>query len=309
MMRNLALAVLTAGLVSAGCARSLPQGTFASPEEAVQSLMTSVKAGDLNALVALFGEEGRTLVASSDAATGRRNQAVFLAAAGEQWRLEDRGPDTKELIVGNEDWPFPIPLVRVPEGWRFDAAAGAEEVLDRRIGRNELAAIETCRAYVAAQHAYAREGHDGKPAGVYARRFNSETGRHNGLYWPAVRGEARSPLGDLVAGASQDGYDLASRQSPSPFNGYLFRILTAQGAAAKGGARDYLEGTELTGGFGLIAWPATYDATGVMTFIVNGDGEVFEKDLGADTATAANAITVYDPDATWRSANTGAPKP
>lgn len=292
-------AVVIAGLSLAACSRVPQEGRFATPEDAVRDLNARVKAGNLEELLELFGPEGRELISSSDPATGKRNQEVFLAAMAEQWHLEDLGSDAKELIVGNEDWPFPIPLVRDAQGWMFDAAAGKEEVLARRIGRNELAVIDICRAYVGAQRSYAKSGHDKKPAGLYARKFNSDPGTQNGLYWPSTRGEPRSPLGDLVAGAATEGYDLGARKEPAPFHGYYFRILTAQGPAAPGGARDYLAKGELSGGFALVAWPAQYDATGIMTFIVGADGTVFEKDLGPDTRTSAAAVMRYDPDETW----------
>ena len=169
-------------------------------------LIDTVKANDLKALVALFGPTGQDLVDTSDPATGRRNREVFVAAVAEGWRWGDIGPDRKELVLGNEAWPFPVPLVKGAAGWSFDAAAGREEVLNRRIGRNELAVIRVLQHYVAAQRAYAATGHDGKPAGRYARRFGSDPGRQNGLYWPARRGEPRSPLGVLVAQASEQGY-------------------------------------------------------------------------------------------------------
>ena len=296
------LAALIACLSVAACTRTPEDRRYATAEAAAQDLIETVKKGSLDELLALFGPEGRELVASSDPATGRRNREVFVAAAAEEWRLEDRGPDTKELVIGNEDWPFPIPLVKDARGWRFDTEAGKEEILARRIGRNELAVIDICRAYVAAQRAYARSGHDGKPAGIFARTFNSEPGAHNGLYWPAKRGEPRSPLGDLVAAAAGDGYHLGAGKEPAPFHGYYFRILTAQGPAAPGGAKDYISNGELSGGFALVAWPAQYDATGVMTFIVNADGTVLEKDLGPETAATAKALTRYDPDATWQKA-------
>lgn len=304
-MRTLigAAAIATAFLV-ASCAPKVEEGTFATADEAVKSLIDTTKAGNLDALVRLFGAEGRELVASSDPATGRQNQEVFLAAVAQRWRLEDRDANTKDLIVGNEDWPFPIPLVMTNGRWRFDAAAGKEEVLARRIGRNELAVIDVCRSYVRAQRAYARARHDGQPAGHYAQRFNSESGKQNGLYWPSTHGGPRSPLGDLVAAAAGDGYDLATRKTAEPFYGYQFRILTAQGAAAKGGAKDYLKNGAMSEGFALIAWPAQYDATGVMTFIVSNDGVVHEQDLGPDTAKAAAAITTYNPDSTWRPVET-----
>ena len=305
--RSYLAATLAAWLIAclsvAACARTPEDRRYTTAEDAARDLIETVKKGNLDQLLALFGPEGRELVASSDAANGRRNREVFVAAAAQQWRLEDRGADTKELIIGNEDWPFPIPLVRDARGWRFDTEAGKEEILARRIGRNELAVIDICRAYVGAQRAYARSGHDGKPAGIFARRFNSEPGVHNGLYWPAKRGEPRSPLGDLVAAAAGDGYELGANKEPAPFHGYYFRILTAQGPAAPGGAKDYVSNGGMSGGFALVAWPAQYDATGIMTFIVNGDGAVLEKDLGPETAATAKAITRYDPDDTWRKAS------
>ncbi len=205
------------------------------------------------------------------------------------------------LIVGNEGWPFPVPLVKSANSWRFDTAAGKEEVLARRIGRNELAVIGTCRTYVAAQQHYAQQGHDGKPAGLFATTFPSDPGKQNGLYWPSARQEPRSPLGDLVAQAAQEGQQLgANREQPSPFHGYYFKILSGQGTAARGGARSYVVNGEMSGGFALVAWPAQYDATGVMTFIVNQDGIVHEKDLGAQTGATVAAMTRYNPDASWR---------
>ena len=302
-----ALTAVTAALSVAACTARQTEPSerhFATPEDAVRALTDTVKGGKLDELLTYFGPEGRELVGSSDPATGRRNQEVFLAAMAEEWHLEDRDPNTKELVVGNEDWPFPIPLVKDTNGWRFDAAAGKDEVLARRIGRNELAVIDICRAYVGAQREYARRGHDGAKPGGYARRFNSDPGKQNGLYWPSKRGEPRSPLGDLVASAASDGADLASRKEAAPFHGYHFRILTAQGPAAPGGEMDYVKNGAMTGGFALVAWPAQYDATGIMTFVVAADGTVLEKDLGPDTATAVKAITRYDPDPSWQKANT-----
>ena len=235
---------------------------------------------------------------TSDPAAARRNRDTFVAAAAEGWRLEEAGATERTLIVGNEQWPFPVPLVESGGRWRFDAAAGREEVIARRIGRNELNAIRVSRLYVAAQRLYAKSGHDGQPAGVYARKLHSDKGTHNGLYWPAARGEKRSPIGDLLAGAAKEGTGPAAG-GKTPFHGYYFRILTAQGPAAKGGARNYVRNGQLTGGFALVAWPATYDVTGVMTFIVNEDGVVHEQDLGAKTGDLVGAMRAYDPGAGW----------
>ena len=277
------------------------QQMFATPEAAVTALIEATRAGDLDKLVSLFGPEGRDLVASSDPATGKRNRQTFLAAVAEGWRVADRRPSGKELIVGNESWPFPIPLVQKGGAWRFDTAAGLEEVLARRIGRNELAAIRVCTVYVDAQRIYATQGHDGKPPGLYARRINSDPGTENGLYWAPQSGKRRSPLGEMAAAAAHDhAATVAGRGKPTPFYGYYFRILEGQGTHAPGGAKSYLAKEELFRGFALVAWPAEYDVTGVMTFIVSDAGVVHEKDLGPDTAALAAAIARYDPDSTWR---------
>jgi hypothetical protein len=286
--------------VLASCRRGPEYRPDATPEEAVNALGAAVKAEKLDEVVAIFGPEGQALVESSDPATARRNQQVFTAAVRERWHLEEQGADTRVLVIGNEDWPFPVPLVRDGGRWRFDTAAGREEVIARRIGRNELAAILISRTYVAAQRLYARRSHDGQPAGLYAAAFRSDPGRENGLYWPAEGGRRHSPLGALVATAAADGHRPANETAqPSPFYGYYFRILTAQGADAPGGAKDYLTNGQLSGGFALVAWPAEYDVTGVMTFIVNQEGVVREKDLGPGTGDAARAMTAYNPDASW----------
>jgi hypothetical protein len=251
--------------------------------------------------VAIFGPEGKDLIDSSDPTTARQNQQVFNIAVREQWRLEDAAPNRKTLVIGNEEWPFPVPIVRDKDGWRFDTAAGKEEVIARRIGRNELAAIETVRAYVTAQQRYAEQGHDGNPAGVHATKFLSDPGKENGLYWPVKTGQKRSPLGDLVGQAAAEGRAVGGDGSkPAPFHGYYFKILTSQGSGASGGAKQYVVKGLMTGGFALVAWPSEYDVTGVMTFIVNQDGTVREKDLGTGTDAAARKMTAYNPDSTWR---------
>ena len=221
------------------CTSSTPkQPAFSTPEDAVRKLGAAVKDKNPDAVQAIFGPDAKDLVDVSDPTAARRRRQVFAVAMAEGWRLEDAGADRRTLVVGNEAWPFPVPLVKGADGWRFDTAAGKEEVLARRIGRNELAAILICRTYVRAQHLYARAGHDGKPAGLYAKTLASDPGRQNGLYWPAVRGQRRSPLGDLVARAAAEGRAAAaSGEQPSPFHGYYFRILTAQGPAATGGAQ------------------------------------------------------------------------
>jgi hypothetical protein len=275
--------------------------TFATPEDAVKALLDIVKAGKADDLIALFGPDSKELVESADPGTARKGREVIKIAAAEQWRLEDEAADRKTLVIGNEEWPFPVPLVKDAKGWRFDTAAGKEEIIARRIGRNELAAIDTSRAYATAQLRYALAGHDGKPAGLYATKFRSDPGKQDGLYWPTATGQKRSPLGDLLAQAGEEGrLDGQAPAKPAPFHGYYFKILTAQGAAAPGGAKSYIVKGEMSGGFALVAWPSQYDSTGVMTFIVGRDGVVSEKDLGPKTGDAARSMTTYNPDSSWR---------
>lgn len=304
-MRTRAIASAIAATVLSLLLLSTPvpgqqQPAFPTAEDAVRALGEAAKGSDLAALIALLGPGSQELASSSDPATARKNRDVFLAAMAERWRLQDVDATHKELVIGNEDWPFPVPLVKRPQGWSFDTAAGKEEVLARRIGRNELAVIRICETYVRAQKAYASRGHDGKPAGIYARRFSSDPGTENGLYWPHQPGGARSPLGDLVAEAAAEGRAIGpGADGPHPFHGYYFRILEGQGAAAAGGAKSYVVKGEMTGGFAMIAWPSQPDVTGVMTFMINQDGVVYEKSLGAGTQKSVTAITRFNPDKTW----------
>ena len=287
---------------SLAAAQPAQQRTFASPDDAVKALVDTAKKNDVDALLAIFGQDGKDLLASNDPASARMNRRVFVVAAGERWHLEDVDANRKTLVIGNEEWPFPVPLVREASGWRFDTAAGKEEIIARRIGHNELAAIDTARAYVTAQKRYAAEGHDGNEPGAFASKFQSDAGKQDGLFWPTARGQKRSPLGDLVAQAAAEGRTVGGSGQPSPYNGYYFKILTAQGAAAPGGAKSYLVKGRMSGGFALVAWPSAYDVTGVMTFIVNHDGIVREKDLGSATDAIARKMTAYNPDASWREA-------
>jgi hypothetical protein len=296
-----AIALLGAALaVLPSCGSTAPsaQRTFQTPEEAVQALDASVAKGDLAELVRIFGADVQQLLDTSDAVAARQRREVFTVAMTEGWRLVDHD-EGKSLVVGNEDWPFPVPLVNDRSGWRFDTTAGIEEVLARRIGRNELAVVGVCRRYVSAQRLYASEGRDGKPAGAFAQRIRSDPDRQNGLYWPTAPGTARSPLGDLLADASP-GPGTGDSTSPAPFNGYYYRVLTGQGPSAPGGSRSFIVDGAMSGGFALVAWPAQYDVTGIMTFLVSHDGVVHEKDLGTATDAVVAQMTLYDPDATWR---------
>ena len=292
-----------ASVVMSSCAAAPETGSraFGTPEQAAQALIDITNAGNVQELQTLFGPDSQEIIDSSDPATGSKNREVFLAAIAEGWELVDADAGRKSLVIGNERWPFPVPLAKDGDRWRFDTAAGTEEILARRIGQNELALIQIGRSYVGAQRRYAEQGHDGKPAGLYARTFWSEAGKQNGLYWPDTQGQKRSPMGDLVAQAANEGRPLRTdgTEQPVPFHGYYFKILSAQGAAATGGAKPYVVNGDMSGGFGLVAWPAQYNRTGIMTFIVNQDGVLFQKDLGPETATAATAMTLYDPDGSW----------
>ncbi len=295
-----AVLVMSAAGGPAAPAQGPVQRTFATPQDAVNALVEAAKGGSVEEMLAMFGPEGPGLLSSGDPVADRRSREVFVVAAQQGWRLVDRGIGAKELIVGDEAWPFPIPLVEDQKGWRFDTAAGAQEILARRIGRNELAAIRSCTIYVRAQKEYAAQSHDDNPAGLYAQRFASDPGTQNGLYWNTGQGEKPSPLGELAAEAAAEGYTGGPKKEPTPFRGYFFRILTAQGKDAPGGAKSYVSNGDMTGGFALVAYPAEYANSGVMTFLVNQDGVIYESDLGDETVKLAGAISEYNPDRTWR---------
>jgi hypothetical protein len=279
-------------------AQNAKQKTFATPEDAVVAAVDAAKLGNTNELLAIFGPEGEKVISSGDPVMDQRSREVFLVAYAERAELKPEGATRRILYVGNEDWPFPIPLVKNGQAWRFDNAAGAQEILFRRIGRNELNTIGVCQTFVEAQQEYAAKGRDGKSAGLYAQKFASTPGKHDGLYWKPEDPEELSPLGELAAEAASEGYSRTEGQ-PTPFQGYFFHILNAQGKSAKHGARSYIVNGEMRDGFALIAFPAAYGVSGVMTFIVNQDGVVYQKDLGSDTAKLAARITEFDPDSGW----------
>jgi len=223
----------------------------------------------------------------------------FVKAYDTAHRIELQGAGTAAVVIGPENWPLPIPLVKSGERWHFDTAASAQKILDRRVGRNELNVIEVCRAYVAAQREYASVDRLGDGLHEYARHFESSPGKHDGLHWDSEAGAQESPLGPLVVKARAEGYGAESGFHPAPYHGYFYRILTRQGPHAPGGARDYVVNGHMTGGFALLAIPARWGDSGIMTFIVNQDGIVFQKNLGPDTDSAARAIDEYDPDSSW----------
>ncbi|MCU0225473.1 MAG: DUF2950 domain-containing protein [Acidobacteria bacterium] len=289
--------LLACTLALPAAAQAAGQPTFSSAEEAVQALIAAAKAGDSAKLVTLLGPGSEPLISSGDAVADKAEKTGFLAAYAEKNSLVPGDADSMILQTGADQWPLPIPIVKKNGRWFWDGAAGAEEIVYRRIGRNELDAMEACRGVVEAQREYASEGRDGQPAGTYAAKLISDTGRRNGLYWPVGTGEAPSPAGPLLAKASAENYSISGQATP--YHGYYYRMLAAQGPAAPGGAKSYLVDGGMVGGFGLIAYPAEYRVSGVMTFLVGEDGVIYQKDLGPKTAELARQIKEYNPDSSW----------
>lgn len=285
------------------CAPAFAQEAFETPEAAVTALVGAAKQGDKAKLLDILGPEGEEVISSGDAVADTNARDSFVAAYDEKHVLEPEGKDTTILVLGADDWPFPIPIVERDGKWEFDTGAGHEEILLRRIGRNELSAIQASLAYVAAQNDYAALDVDGRRPPAYAQRIVSSPGAKDGLYWPSAEGDAQSPLGALFAEASEEGY-APGGGTPAPYHGYYYRILKGQGGGAEGGAFDYVVDGRMIGGFGLLAYPAEYGNSGIMTFMVNHDGVVLQKDLGPDTGELAGEIEAFAPDETWAKAET-----
>ena len=289
MMRVLIRSILAVGLLAvalpapSALATSHEQKHFATPEAAVEALIAALKAHDRPALLALIGSEQEDLIDSGDPVADRLAAESFVERYEAAHRIQKTSATQAELEVGEDHWPFPIPIVKDAAGWRFDGKAGAAEILARRIGRNELSAVQACLAYVDAQREYYLRNPDKSPLLHYARFFMSSPGRRDGLYWPTEEGEEPSPLGPGFERASAEGYEFEQGEA-TPYHGYYYRILEGQGPGAPGGAYSYLAKNKLIGGFGLIAYPADYGNSGVMTFLVNHDGVVYETDLGPETA-------------------------
>lgn len=292
------LLVAAVALPLASRAALADQRSFATPEAALAALVEALGAADPDkAMADVFGTEHLDAVMGDDPVAARADLQKVHAAAKKVAALRPDGPDRFTVVVGRVAWPLPVPLVRAADGWRFDSAAGVEEITNRRIGRNELAAIEVMRAYVDAQREYAGEDHGGDGVLEYARRITSTGDKRDGLYWPTAEGEAPSPFGPFVAEA---GDYLEGRQAGAPYHGYYFRVLTGQGPNAPGGAYGYVINGHMVAGFAMLAWPATYDDTGVMSFLVGPNGVVLEADLGPGTAERVRTITTYDPDPSWQ---------
>jgi len=274
------------------------QKTFSSPDEASRALIRAVQAGNEKDLLEIFGPDGKEIISSGDKVEDKKSRDAFAEKYQRMNRLVEEPDGTVRLYVGAENWPMPIPLVNRKDTWYFDTSAGKEEILFRRIGRNEIATIGVLRELVAAQKEYYSKTQDDSVK-QYAQKFISDQGKHNGLYWNAINREPESPIGPLVAYASSEGYAKKLSSLPSPFQGYYFRVLMGQGKHASGGAKNYIVNGKMTRGFAFLAYPAEYANSGMMSFIINQDGILYQQDLGPKTADLANALDEYDPDKTW----------
>ena len=303
LLHHLHLARLTVSLAAAmmffaSASVAVAQLDYKTPQAAAEALIVAVKDGDAKAILAVLGPDGEDIISSGDKVADEQARKRFIDSYDTEHQITMESEYKAVLIIGDNDYPFAIPLERVKTGlWSFDTREGRKEILYRRIGHNELQAIQTCLAYVDAQYDYADKDRTGAGAGVYARRFVSQEGKHDGLYWPGARGE-ESPLGELFAKASHEGY--RPDEGRIPYHGYYYKILTGQGPAATGGTADYIVHGKMIGGFALVAYPAAYRNSGVMTFIVNHQGTVFQKDLGPDFADLAEAMTSFNPGAGWK---------
>jgi hypothetical protein len=295
-LRRLALALALAVPVAVSAA---PQQTFATPDAAVDALMAAFKADSDAQLLAIFGDEYKDLIVHGDRAADSANRATIFASMQTLRVLRESGPDRRVLLIGAEAWPMPIPIVRSGERWRFASELGEDELINRRIGANELNAIFVLRAFVDAQRAYAAVDRDGDGVRQYAQKLASTPGKRDGLYWTAdaAKGEEMSPFGPLIA---ESAAYLKGHGQGDPYRGYRFRILTRQGPHAAGGAYNYLINGRLIAGFAMVAYPAEWGETGVMSFIVNHNGKVFEKDLGKDSAALGAKMTAFDPGPGWK---------
>jgi type II secretory pathway pseudopilin PulG len=275
------------------------QKSFASAEEAVKAAIAAARANNDKDLLAIFGASAKDLLSSGDPVADKQRREAFIKAYDEKNQLMANGSNMI-VVIGKNEWPFPIPLVKKNDAWVFDTAKGRDEILNRRIGDNELSAIQVSLAYFDAQREYAQKDRNGDGVLKYAQKFRSDPGKKNGLYWEAKTGEEVSPLGPFAVRAAKQGYTpSATAEKPAPYHGYYYRILSAQGKDAPGGAYSYVVKGKMIGGFALVAYPAEYGNSGVMTFILNHDGKVFQKDLGKNTASVATTMKEYNPDKTW----------
>jgi hypothetical protein len=295
------VAVLVAAVFSFPVfAQETDRKKFKSPEAAFSALLDATKSNDTRELLSIFGPSGREIISSGDEVADKESRERFVKSAGDAVGFSKIDDSTMLAVIGKDGWSFPVPLVKSPQGWAFSTEDGKEEIINRRIGRNELGAIQVALAYVDGQYEYASKDRDGGGVLQYAGKLVSTTGKKDGLYWEAASKEEASPLGPLFARATEEGYPIKKKnEGSSPYHGYYFRILTRQGGNAPSGELDYVINGKVTAGFGLVAYPAEYGVSGIMTFIVNQQGIVYEKDLGPRTEELAKKMTKYDPDKTW----------
>jgi hypothetical protein len=297
-------AVLLALALSPAFADEAAVKTFPSYRAAISAFVAALSANDEAAVTGIIGTKAQDLLTSGDAVQDDNARKSFLASYHEAHAFVHENRDKVLVTVGKSEWGLPFPIVRVDGAWHLDADEGAQELVYRRIGQNELDAIKVCRALYAAQKSYAAAAHDGNASGLYAQHFRSEPGMQNGLYWEAKPGEAESPAGALVADATSEGYGTAPASGkPTPFHGYYYRIIKSQGAHARGGAKAYVKDGKMNGGFAIVAYPAEYRGSGVMTFIVGPRGRVYEKDLDEGSDQQAKSVEIFDPDGSWKLAH------
>jgi Protein of unknown function (DUF2950) len=297
MNRVRVIGLAAAGILLMGGLAAVPGGKgFSSADAAAQALVKAALAHDVNGLIVILGPSSKDILSTSDPVADRKIRRQFVARAAQKMTVvpSHGRPGERTLLVGNDDWPLPIPIVERNGKWYFDMARGRQEILSRRIGSNELDAIEVSRGYVEAQNEYAEKNRTAQGVPYYAQKIVSSPGRRDGLYWEGGPGADQSPIGAIIARAFAEGY-----QRGQPFHGYYFKVLTGQGPHAPGGEKSYLDNGAMTRGYALIAWPANYGTTGIMTFFVNNTGIVYQKDLGHDTQSTAVRYSAYDPDSTW----------
>ncbi|MGZ8189723.1 MAG: DUF2950 domain-containing protein [Methylococcaceae bacterium] len=316
IMNRKIINMLLAALISAPCfalavspspanatpaeAKSAEAQHFSNPDDAAKALLEAARSDDHNQIITVFGSQNSGILSSGDEVEDKNNRSNFVTLAQEKMAVEKIGEDRAIVHVGNTDWPFPIPLVKNGDSWLFDAEQGRQEILNRRIGRNELSALGVIRGYVEAQFDYANSDRDGDGVSEYAQKLKSEAGNFDGLFWEAEDGQPESPLGPLVAEARAVGYKVkGTTEKPSPYHGYYYRILTRQGSNVPGGKYDYIINGNMIAGFGMVAFPAEYGSSGIMTFVVNHQGKIFQKDLGPKTAEIAAKMKEYNPDSKW----------
>ncbi len=297
-------AAFLAGILIQGCSQSQTTAKkdptqYPSPEEALRAFTNALRANDTQQLMAIMGSDGDRIISSGDQVADQQRRQEFLKLYDQKHTLNSDGPDKMILVIGETDWPFPVPLVCQDKLWSFDCAAGEEEILNRRVGRDELDAIQVCKAIGDAQKEYALKDPLGHGVHEYAQKFASDEGLRNGLFWKTADGEEPSPLGELAAEASAQGYT-RKQGGPTPYHGYCYRILKAQGPDAPGGALNFIVDGKMTLGFAIVAYPAEYGNSGVMTFIMDDEGVVYQKDLGDQTTKLASDMNAFNPDSSWK---------